>query len=115
MRGPQFRLYILGRGMEEIVPIAFLPENHALAIAIMTEGDLWATTTPFPSLRLGGQAPRAVARGGKQGGAQAERGGGSSKRVEELRGQTSAQDGGQARELTGFAIFHRGFDGAGSS
>ena len=36
MPGPQFPLYILGREMEDIVPIAFLPENHALAIAIMS-------------------------------------------------------------------------------
>ena len=34
--GPQFPLYILGREMESIVPIAFLPENHALAVAIMS-------------------------------------------------------------------------------
>jgi WS/DGAT/MGAT family acyltransferase len=34
--GPQFPLYMLGREMEEIVPIAFLPEDHALAIAIMS-------------------------------------------------------------------------------
>jgi diacylglycerol O-acyltransferase / wax synthase len=34
--GPQFPLYLLGREMEEIVPIAFLPENHALAIAAMS-------------------------------------------------------------------------------
>jgi diacylglycerol O-acyltransferase / wax synthase len=34
--GPQFPLYLLGREMKEIVPIAFLPENHALAIAIMS-------------------------------------------------------------------------------
>jgi diacylglycerol O-acyltransferase / wax synthase len=34
--GPQFPLYLLGREMEEIVPIAFLPEDHALAIAIMS-------------------------------------------------------------------------------
>jgi diacylglycerol O-acyltransferase / wax synthase len=34
--GPQFPLYLLGREMEEIVPIAFLPERHALAIAIMS-------------------------------------------------------------------------------
>ena len=34
--GPQFPLYLLGREMEAIVPIAFLPENHALAIAIMS-------------------------------------------------------------------------------
>jgi WS/DGAT/MGAT family acyltransferase len=34
--GPQFPLYLLGREMDEIVPIAFLPENHALAVAIMS-------------------------------------------------------------------------------
>jgi diacylglycerol O-acyltransferase / wax synthase len=34
--GPQFPLYLLGRELEELVPIAFLPENHALAIAIMS-------------------------------------------------------------------------------
>jgi diacylglycerol O-acyltransferase / wax synthase len=34
--GPQFPLYLLGREMERIVPVAFLPENHALAIAIMS-------------------------------------------------------------------------------
>jgi diacylglycerol O-acyltransferase / wax synthase len=34
--GPQFPLYLLGREMEEIVPIAFLPEDHAVAIAIMS-------------------------------------------------------------------------------
>ena len=34
--GPQFPLYLLGREMQEIIPIAFLPEDHALAIAIMS-------------------------------------------------------------------------------
>jgi diacylglycerol O-acyltransferase / wax synthase len=34
--GPQFPLYLLGREMEEIVPVAFLPEDHALAIACMS-------------------------------------------------------------------------------
>jgi diacylglycerol O-acyltransferase / wax synthase len=34
--GPQFPLYLLGREMQDIVPIAFLPENHALAVAIMS-------------------------------------------------------------------------------
>jgi diacylglycerol O-acyltransferase len=34
--GPQFPLYLLGREIEEIVPVAFLPEDHALAIAIMS-------------------------------------------------------------------------------
>jgi diacylglycerol O-acyltransferase / wax synthase len=34
--GPQFPLYLLGRELEELVPMAFLPEHHALAIAIMS-------------------------------------------------------------------------------
>jgi diacylglycerol O-acyltransferase / wax synthase len=34
--GPQVALYVLGREMEEIFPIAFLPQNHALAVAIMS-------------------------------------------------------------------------------
>jgi diacylglycerol O-acyltransferase len=34
--GPQFPLYMLGRELEELIPVAFLPENHALAIAIMS-------------------------------------------------------------------------------
>src|SRR5271168_1287377 len=34
--GPQFPLYVLGREMLEAVPVAFLPENHTLAIAIMS-------------------------------------------------------------------------------
>src|SRR6478735_3975739 len=34
--GPQMPLYVLGREMEEIFPVAFLPQNHALAIAIMS-------------------------------------------------------------------------------
>jgi WS/DGAT/MGAT family acyltransferase len=34
--GPQFPLYILGRELLDLFPIAFLPKNHALAIAIMS-------------------------------------------------------------------------------
>jgi hypothetical protein len=34
--GPQFPLYLLGRELQELIPMAFLPENHALAIAIMS-------------------------------------------------------------------------------
>jgi diacylglycerol O-acyltransferase / wax synthase len=34
--GPQFPLYVLGREMVQAFPVAFLPENHALAIAIMS-------------------------------------------------------------------------------
>jgi diacylglycerol O-acyltransferase / wax synthase len=34
--GPQFPLYVQGREMTSVFPIAFLPKNHALAIAIMS-------------------------------------------------------------------------------
>ncbi len=34
--GPQFPLYVLGRKMLEAYPVAFLPQHHALAIAIMS-------------------------------------------------------------------------------
>ncbi len=34
--GPQLPLYVLGRELLDLFPIAFLPTNHALAIAIMS-------------------------------------------------------------------------------
>jgi len=34
--GPQLPLYLLGRELQQIIPVAFLPEDHALAIAIMS-------------------------------------------------------------------------------
>jgi len=34
--GPQIPLYVLGRELQDCFPVAFLPENHALAIAIMS-------------------------------------------------------------------------------
>jgi WS/DGAT/MGAT family acyltransferase len=34
--GPQFPLYVLGRELQDLFPVAFLPENHALAVAIMS-------------------------------------------------------------------------------
>jgi WS/DGAT/MGAT family acyltransferase len=34
--GPQIPLYVLGRELEDIFPVAFLPQNHALAIAMMS-------------------------------------------------------------------------------
>jgi WS/DGAT/MGAT family acyltransferase len=34
--GPQIPLYVLGRELQDIFPVAFLPQNHALAIAIMS-------------------------------------------------------------------------------
>jgi diacylglycerol O-acyltransferase len=34
--GPQFPLYVLGRKLNDLFPIAFLPDHHALAVAIMS-------------------------------------------------------------------------------
>ena len=34
--GPQFPLYVLGRRLQDMFPLAFLPKNHALAVAIMS-------------------------------------------------------------------------------
>ena len=34
--GPQMPLYVLGRELQDVFPVAFLPEHHALAIAIMS-------------------------------------------------------------------------------
>jgi diacylglycerol O-acyltransferase len=34
--GPQFPLYVLGREMQDVFPVAFLPKNHALAVAIIS-------------------------------------------------------------------------------
>ena len=61
--GPQFPLYLLGREMEEIVPIAFLPENHALAIAIMSyngkvDFGLLADYDAMPDLESRRRCPR---------------------------------------------------------
>jgi WS/DGAT/MGAT family acyltransferase len=34
--GPQLPLYVLGRKLDDLFPVAFLPDHHALAIAIMS-------------------------------------------------------------------------------
>jgi diacylglycerol O-acyltransferase len=34
--GPQFPLYVLGRRLRDLFPVAFLPENQSLAVAIMS-------------------------------------------------------------------------------
>ena len=34
--GPQVPLYVLGRKLEDLFPLAFLPKGHALAVAIMS-------------------------------------------------------------------------------
>jgi diacylglycerol O-acyltransferase / wax synthase len=39
--GPQVPLYVLGRRLRDLFPVAFLPEDHALAVAIMSyDGNL---------------------------------------------------------------------------
>ena len=34
--GPQFPLYVLGRELQDLFPVAFLPKDHGLAVAIMS-------------------------------------------------------------------------------
>jgi hypothetical protein len=34
--GPQFPLYALGRELQDLFPVAFLPKDHGLAVAIMS-------------------------------------------------------------------------------
>jgi hypothetical protein len=34
--GPQFPLYVLGRQLLDVFPVAFLPRNHALAVAVIS-------------------------------------------------------------------------------
>lgn len=34
--GPQIPLYVLGRELQDVFPVAFLPQHHALAVAIMS-------------------------------------------------------------------------------
>jgi hypothetical protein len=38
--GPQLPLYLLGRELESIVPVAFLPRGHALSIAVFSYNGL---------------------------------------------------------------------------
>ncbi len=65
--GPQFPLYMLGRELEEIVPVAFLPEHHALAVAIISYNGaltfgLLADYDAMPDLdELGGPLEDAIA------------------------------------------------------
>jgi diacylglycerol O-acyltransferase len=34
--GPQMPLFVLGKELEDVFPVAFLPQNHSLAVAIMS-------------------------------------------------------------------------------
>jgi WS/DGAT/MGAT family acyltransferase len=64
--GPQVPLYVLGREIREVYPIAFLPRDHALAVAIMSYNGqmnfgLLADSQALPELdRLGGWLSDAV-------------------------------------------------------
>src|SRR3954466_9011873 len=62
--GPQFPLYLLGRELDELLPVAFLPQDHALAIAIMSyngtvEFGLLADYDAMPDVSEVGDAIRA--------------------------------------------------------
>jgi hypothetical protein len=61
--GPQFPLYILGRQMQDLLPVAFLPKDHALAVAIMSydggmDFGLLADYDAMPDLELVGEGIR---------------------------------------------------------
>jgi diacylglycerol O-acyltransferase len=58
--GPQFPLYVRGRELREAFPVAFLPKNHALAVAIMSYNGsmnfgLLADYDALPELELIGE------------------------------------------------------------
>jgi diacylglycerol O-acyltransferase / wax synthase len=55
--GPQIPLYLLGRELEDLYPVAFLPKGHALAVAIMSyngrvEYGLLADYDALPDLQV---------------------------------------------------------------
>jgi diacylglycerol O-acyltransferase / wax synthase len=65
--GPQFPLYVLGRRLEDLFPVAFLPKRHALAVAIMSyngrmDFGLLGDYDALPELdRLGGMVEESLA------------------------------------------------------
>ena len=75
--GPQFPLYLLGRELEELIPVAFLPENHALAIAIMSYN---GSRRLRPAGRLRRDARRGLRGRGDPGVAGGDPGGGAGRR-----------------------------------
>jgi WS/DGAT/MGAT family acyltransferase len=64
--GPQVPLYLLGRELQDVFPIAFLPRDHALAIAIMSyNGSMdWGLLGDFDAMadidELGGYLQEAL-------------------------------------------------------
>ena len=70
--GPQFPLYVLGRELEDLFPVAFLPENQSLAVAIMSyngrmDFGLLGDYDALPDLEELGDALKDVARGAGRG------------------------------------------------
>ena len=99
--GPQFPLYVLGRQLQDLFPVAFLPKRHALAVAIMSydggmDFGLLGDYDAMPDLeRLGellSREPRGAAGGGGAGEPRAggERKGATSSRARTSRPRTSS-------------------------
>ena len=70
--GPQFPLYVLGRELEDLFPVAFLPENQSLAVAIMSyngrmDFGLLGDYDALADLEELGDALKDVARGARRG------------------------------------------------
>jgi WS/DGAT/MGAT family acyltransferase len=89
--GPQFPLYVRGREMQDVFPVAFLPKDHALAIAIMSYNGrmnfgLLGDFDAMPDIEafgeaLSGSIAELVALASKGGGDGAPRGAGASPEV----------------------------------
>ena len=88
--GPQFPLYVLGRELEDLFPVAFLPENQSLAVAIMSYngrmdfgllGDYDAMRRPREPRRRAARVARGARRGRGRPQAEAARGAPSSNRL----------------------------------
>ena len=69
--GPQFPLYVLGRELEDLFPVAFLPENQSLAVAIMSyngrmDFGLLGDYDALPDLDELGDGAEGLARGARR-------------------------------------------------
>ena len=69
--GPQFPLYVRGRELEAVFPVAFLPKDHALAIAIMSYNGqmnfgLLGDYDALPDIAARRRRDRGVARGARR-------------------------------------------------
>ena len=91
--GPQFPLYVLGRELQDLFPVAFLPKGHALAVAIMSydggmDFGLLGDYDAMPDLdRIGELLAESL--GGAAGGGRASGGGGERRTAASSRARTS--------------------------